>query len=59
MEMDDDIFFIPEQEREQLIGKRILIIDDVCTSGRTIEVMIKQLQKIKCDAITIFVIARK
>lgn len=57
--MDSDIFFIPLSSQSSLFNKKILLIDDVMTSGRTIDVMIDQLSKIKYCSMSVFVIARK
>jgi predicted amidophosphoribosyltransferase len=57
--MEEDTFFIPLSSQSALINKKILLVDDVATSGRTIDVMIHQLSKIKSCSMSVFVIARK
>jgi predicted amidophosphoribosyltransferase len=57
--MDNDIFFIPESKKYYLSKKKILIIDDVYTTGSTIDSIINALLKIDYISITILVLARK
>ncbi len=59
VKMEEDAFFIPLSSQSALLNKKILLIDDVATSGRTIDVMIHQLSKIKSSSMSVFVIARK
>lgn len=57
--MEKNIFFIPESKRNILIKKKILIIDDVYTTGKTIDNILYALSKIDYASISVLVIARK
>jgi predicted amidophosphoribosyltransferase len=53
-----DIFFITPSQKMNLENKKILIVDDVYTTGATIEAMIDSLHGVGYRSITIFVLAR-
>lgn len=45
-------------EGAKLVGKRVLLVDDVCTTGSTISACIHLLESLKPRSIDIFVLAR-
>lgn len=51
-------FFVKEDPFQQLAGKRILLIDDVCTTGTTLESCAAILKKTKALKVDAAVIAR-
>ncbi len=57
--MNNEIFFIPKLKKTELNDKNILIIDDVYTTGTTIDAIINALSKIDYKTINILVLARK
>lgn len=54
-----DLFFIPQSDQKILKNKTILLVDDVYTTGSTINSVIQVLKKCKVKNILIFVIAKK
>lgn len=54
---DKDIFIIPESQKIILKNKKILLIDDVYTTGATIEAARNALKNISYESITVFVLA--
>jgi predicted amidophosphoribosyltransferase len=52
-------FFIPRSAIEKLKNKHIIIVDDVYTTGSTIDGMLNAIKNLGCASITIFVLARK
>jgi predicted amidophosphoribosyltransferase len=57
--MQKNIFFIPESKKDILINKKILIIDDVYTTGTTVDGILNSLSKINYASVSILVLARK
>lgn len=57
--MHNDIFFVPESKKLLLSRKKILIIDDVYTTGMTIDAVLHAVSKIDYESIVILVLARK
>ena len=57
--MENDIFCIPLSKKKLLDKKKILIIDDVYTTGATIDAIIYALRGINYASITVLVLARK
>jgi ComF family protein len=53
-----DAFYIDEKYALSLQGKKILLIDDICTTGATLQSLAKACQKYKPAKIDAFVIAR-
>jgi ComF family protein len=53
-----DVFEINQKFKDQVKGKNILIIDDVCTTAETINQCAKELKKYSAKNIFGFVLAR-
>jgi len=55
-----DVFLLRmlKEERAQYVGKHILLVDDLLTSGATVRAAAKELNKLKPASITIIVAAR-
>jgi ComF family protein len=51
-------FVVPEARRKQVKGRRILLIDDVLTTGATVEACAKALLKAGASAVDVAVVAR-
>jgi competence protein ComFC len=59
LSMENDIFFIPDSQKSILTKKKILIVDDVYTTGKTIDNILYALSEINYESISVLVIARK
>ena len=46
------------KNKEQLIGKKILLIDDIYTTGSTVRECAKVLQQVDVEKIDVFTIAK-
>jgi competence protein ComFC len=56
--LDTNQFIIPFSSYKKLKNKNVLIIDDVYTTGSTIDAIIKNIEKCEVKSISIFVIAK-
>lgn len=52
-----NVFTVPNLEKKKLIDQRILFIDDVYTTGATLDALLDELKNISYKSITVFVIA--
>ena len=52
------VFAVPEGRRRQVEGRRILLIDDVLTTGATAEACARALLKAGATAVDLAVVAR-
>ena len=52
------LFLVNKKYRKELLGKKILLFDDVMTTGATVENCAKALRKCGVEKITILTIAK-
>lgn len=51
-------FGVPDRAREQLFGRRVLLVDDVLTTGATVNAAARVLRKAGADRVDVLVFAR-